>query len=152
MPNQPPHLHALHTTDKELAPIKALNITTPPAGWIRAIRTALPMSQAELATRLSINQKSLHALEASEAKKTIRLDSLEKVADALDCDLVYALVPRDSLENQYRDRAHSIASAQLAGIANTMALEGQSVTVTEKKVDALTAELTERDLVRWTQI
>lgn len=152
MPNRPPHLHALLAADEELAPIKALHFTQPPTGWIRTIRTTLRMSQAELAALLSINQKSLHALEASEAKKTIRLDSLEKVADALDCDLVYALVPRDSLENHYRDRAHSIASAQLAGIANTMALEGQSVTVTEKKVDALTAELTERDLVRWTQI
>lgn len=110
------------------------------------------MSQAELAALLSINQKSLHALEASEAKKTIRLDSLEKVADALDCDLVYALVPRDSLENHYRDRAHSIASSQLKGVENTIALENQAVTITEKKVDALTVELTERDLVRWTQI
>ena len=101
---------------------------------------------------LSINQKSLHALEASEAKKTIRLDSLEKVADALDCDLVYALVPRDSLENHYRNRAYSVASTQLAGIANTMDLESQAVSIPQKKIDALAAELTERDLVRWTQI
>ena len=152
MPNLPPHLSALLATDKELAPIKALNITTPPPGWIRAIRTALRMSQAELAALLSINQKSLHALEASEAKKTIRLDSLEKVADALDCDLVYALVPRDSLENHYRNRAYSVASTQLAGIANTMDLESQAVSIPQKKIDALAAELTERDLVRWTQI
>jgi predicted DNA-binding mobile mystery protein A len=148
-PIEPPHLNSLLTTDKELAPIKALNITTPPAGWIRVIRTALRMSQAELATLLSINQKSLHTLEASEAKKTIRLDSLEKVADALDCDLVYALVPRDSLENHYRDRAHSIASAQLAGIANTMALENQPVKITEEKVEKLTKELISGDFVQW---
>ena len=149
MPNQLPHLHALLATDKELAPIKALNIITPPAGWIRAIRIAVRMSQAELAALLLINQKSLHSLEASEAKKTIRLDSLEKVADALDCDLVYALVPRDSLENHYRDRAHSIAAAQLAGVANTMALENQPVRITEEKVDKLTKELISGDFVRW---
>jgi predicted DNA-binding mobile mystery protein A len=142
-------MRALPATDKELAPIKALNITTPPAGWIRTIRTTLRMSQAELAALLSINQKSLHALESSEAKKTIRLDSLEKVADALDCDLVYALVPRDSLENHYRDRAHSIASTQLAGVANTMALENQVVTIPKKKIEALATNLINKDVIKW---
>ena len=148
-PNHPPHLNALIATDKELAPIKALTPTQPATGWIRTIRIALRMSQAELAALLKINQKSLHTLEASEVKKTIRLESLEKVADALDCDLVYALVPRDSLENHYRARAHSIASAQLAHVANTMALEGQPVPVTEQKVDKLVEALVAGDFVNW---
>jgi predicted DNA-binding mobile mystery protein A len=149
MPNLPPHLNALLATDKELAPIKALNITTPPTGWIRVIRTALRMSQAELATLLSINQKSLHTLEASEAKKTIRLDSLEKVADALDCDLVYALVPRDSLENHYRGRAHQVIEEQVAGVENSMALENQAVKTKKENIDKFVEQLIAEDRVRW---
>jgi predicted DNA-binding mobile mystery protein A len=149
MPNHPPHLHALLATDKELAPIKALNITTPPKGWIRAIRTALRMSQAELATLLTINQKSLHALEASEAKKTIRLDSLEKVADALDCDLVYALVPRDSLQNHYRNRARKILAARTRSVENTMELENQVMKLSQDYIEKQTGELIAGDYVHW---
>lgn len=107
------------------------------------------MSQAELAALLSINQKSLHALEASEAKKTIRLDSLEKVADALDCDLVYALVPRDSLENHYRDRARQIIEEQIAGVENSMALENQAVKVKQENIDKFVKQLIVEDRVNW---
>jgi predicted DNA-binding mobile mystery protein A len=152
MPNLPPHLNALLATDKELAPIKALQLTQPPTGWIRTIRTALRMSQAELATLLSINQKSLHALEASEAKKTIRLDSLEKVADALDCDLVYALVPRDSLENHYCDRALQIIEEQVVGVENSMALESQAVKMKQENVEKFVDKLIAEDRVNWRRL
>ena len=107
------------------------------------------MSQAELATLLSINQQSLHALEASEAKKTIRLDSLEKVADALDCDLVYTLVPRDSLESHYRDRARQIIEEQVAGVENLMALENQAVKMKQENIDKFVEGLIADDRVRW---
>mgnify|MGYP000614970285 CR=1 FL=1 len=123
--------------DEKTSALKAIKLPQPRTGWIRTIRTALRMSQAELATILQMNQKSLHALETSEANSKIRLESLEKVANALDCDLVYAFVPRQSLHDRYTDRAHVIAAAQLASVENTMQLENQSVTFAKKKVDAL---------------
>ena len=107
------------------------------------------MSQAELAALLSINQKSLHTLEASEAKKTIHLDSLEKVADALDCDLVYALVPRDSLDNHYHLRARQIIEEQVAGVENSMALENQAVKMKQENVGKFVDQLSVEDQVRW---
>lgn len=135
--------------DEKTAALKAIKLPHPRTGWIRTIRTALRMSQAELATILQMNQKSLHQLETSEANMKIRLESLEKVANALDCELVYALVPRQPLQDRYRDRAHAIASAQLAGVANTMALENQPVTITEKKITALANDLITSDNVHW---
>jgi predicted DNA-binding mobile mystery protein A len=109
------------------------------------------MSQAELAALLSINPKSLHALEASEAKKTIRLDSLEKVAAALDCDLVYALVPRDSLENHYCERARQIIEEQVAGVENSMALENQALNIKLENIDKFVNQLIAEDRVNWRQ-
>ena len=135
--------------DEKTSALKAIKLPHPRTGWIRAVRTALRMSQAELATILQMNQKSLHQLEASEANMKIRLESLEKVANALDCDLVYAFVPRKPLHDRYRDRAHDIAAAQLTNVANTMALEDQSITFTKKKVDALANELIATDNVHW---
>ena len=135
--------------DEKTSALKAIKLSQPRTGWIRTIRTALRMSQAELATILQMNQKSLHALETSEANLKIRLESLEKVANALDCDLVYTFVPRQTLHDRYTDRAHVIAAALLASVENTMQLENQSVTFTKKKVDALANELIATDNVHW---
>src|SRR5262245_27532719 len=70
----------------------------PPRGWVRAIRDALGMSSRQLANRMGQSQPAVTKLERSEASGGARLDSLRRAADALDCDLVYALVPRTSLE------------------------------------------------------
>lgn len=135
--------------DKQLAQLKALNLARPQSGWIRAIRTALRMTQAELAALLQINQKSLHALEISEAQKKIRLESLEKVAEALDCDLIYALVPRNSLEGHYRNRARALTIAQLKSIEETMALEDQSMKFSEAKIEKQINNLIQNNKVSW---
>ena len=50
------HLKAQLHIDERLAPLKALNLTRPQSGWIRTIRTALRMTQVELAAILQINR------------------------------------------------------------------------------------------------
>lgn len=55
------------------------------------------------------------------------LESLRGAADALGCDLVYALVPRTSLGEAVRVRAMEVARVEAAALADTMALEGQQV-------------------------
>jgi len=101
--------------------------TVPPKGWIRAIRDALGMSGAQLAAKLGMKPPSVVALEQSEAAATIRLETLQKAAAALDCELVYALVPRKPLEEIVQDRARMIALRELGGIAHSMGLEDQAV-------------------------
>ena len=145
----PEHLKAQLHIDEQLAPLKALNLARPQSGWIRTIRTALRMTQAELAAILQINQKSLHALEISEAQTKIRLESLEKVADALDCDLVYALVPRDTLHSHYRNRARKIMSARIRSVENTMELENQAMKFSQNYIEEQTDKLIARDFVHW---
>lgn len=68
--------------------------TAPVRGWIKAIRGALGMSTSQLARRLGVSQPSVVALEQSEAKGSIELATLRRVAAALDCTLVYALIPQ----------------------------------------------------------
>jgi predicted DNA-binding mobile mystery protein A len=86
---------------------------TPPYGWIRAIRNSLGMSGTELATRMGVGQSTVSGLERSEVQGTIRLDTLRRVADALDCDLVYYLSPRTTLERAVRDQARRKALEEL---------------------------------------
>lgn len=94
------------------------------------------MTSAQLAARLDIRQPSFAELEKSEADKRITLASLERVAKALDCQLVYALVPNRSLSDRLAERAEDIAEEQLAAVDQTMKLEKQSVTNTRQR-DAL---------------
>ena len=89
----------------------------PDGGWIREIRHALGMSGRELAARMGLSQPALSQLEQSEVTGKAQLDSLRRAADALGCDLFYALAPRTSLEETVQARARALAERDLAGAA-----------------------------------
>jgi predicted DNA-binding mobile mystery protein A len=97
----------------------------PPKGWIRAIRDALGMTGVQFAKRLGIRPQSVETLEQSEESGTIQLKTLRRAAEALDCTLVYALVPNETLEGAVRARARKIAMRDLGRVAHTMKLEAQ---------------------------
>jgi predicted DNA-binding mobile mystery protein A len=77
--------------------------------------------------RLRITQPSTTGMEQAEASKTITLETLERAARALDCELVYALVPRKPLETLVQERARECARGRLRAISHSMALEDQRV-------------------------
>jgi predicted DNA-binding mobile mystery protein A len=111
----------------------------PHGGWIRAIRDAIGMTAEDLAARLGISQPSLTRLEKSERNGSIRLETLTRVADALECDVVYALVPRRPLGEMVTEQARRRAIEQVGRVAHTMALEDQAVDDSKMvwKVDVL---------------
>ena len=85
----------LKQLDRALEPYRAARKELrPPKGWIRAIRQALGISAGELARRLGTSRQLPLQMEKGEAEDRITLKSLRAAANALDCDLVYALVPR----------------------------------------------------------
>ncbi len=96
---------------KAMGPL--VNQSRPVRGWIRAIREALGMTAEQLGKRLGVKQPSVVAFEQSEEKGTIELATLRRVAEALDCRLVYALVPNKPLEQTVRDRARLFARRRL---------------------------------------
>ena len=99
----------------------------PHAGWVRAIREALGMSTEDLARRMSVSAVAVIKLEDRERRGATTLGALERAADALDCDLVYALVPRHPLTEQVRRRAEAVARAELAPTLTSMHLEDQGL-------------------------
>lgn len=70
----------------------------PPRGWIRTLREALGMSTEQLAKRLKLVQSTMTGIEKSEIKGTIQIATLKRVAEALNAELVYAIVPREPLD------------------------------------------------------
>ena len=129
---------------QELGPV--MRYTSPARGWIKAVREALGMTTAQLARRLGIRQPSVVALEQSEAKGTIELATLRRVAEALDCTLVYALVPKKPLEDIVRDRARAFARRRLEPIEHSMLLENQTVAAKdiEMQLDEIVRETNPR--------
>ncbi|HUG82262.1 MAG TPA: mobile mystery protein A [Bryobacterales bacterium] len=111
---------------REMGP--AARYAQPVRGWVKAIREALGMSTAQLAKRLGVKQPSVVGIEQSEAKGTIELATLRRAAEALDCTLVYALVPNKPLEQTVRDRARLFARRRLEPVEHSMMLEDQKVT------------------------
>jgi len=119
-------LRARQRLDERLLALKPEErFRAPPKGWVRAIRDALGMTGVQFAKRLHIRPQSVEALEKSEANGAIQLKTLRRAAEALDCTLVYALVPNTSLEGAVRERARKIAVRDLGRVAHTMKLEAQ---------------------------
>ena len=115
----------------------ARKVPRPSKGWIRAIRQALGVSSGELARRLGTSRQLPLQLEKSEAEDRITLKSLRAVANALDCDLVYALVPRAaSMEELIENRARTEARQRVLGVEHSMALENQAVGNLDEAVEA----------------
>jgi predicted DNA-binding mobile mystery protein A len=88
------------------------------------------------------------ALEQSEAKGSIELATLRRIAEALDCKLVYALVPNQPLEQAVRERARLFARRRLDPIEHSMALEDQKAPRrdTEALIDEVLRETNPRRL------
>jgi len=114
--------------DKKLNSLRNSEALSRPArGWIKAIREALGMTTAQLGRRMGVSQPRAVTIEKAEVSGSITFDSLERAAHALDCRLVYAFVPRESLEAQVQDRARMLAKKRLGTISHNMALEDQRV-------------------------
>ena len=121
--------------DKRFATLQSLgNLSRPPRGWVKAIRESLGMTMAQLATRIGVSQPRVVDIEKAEKNGSITMDSLQRAANALDCQLVYALIPRKPLTQLVEDRARNIANERLAVTGHSMSLEAQAVAEDEEKV------------------
>lgn len=142
MPRVAMAVKARRVLDRKLSPIQpSERFTAPTAGWIKAIRQSLAMSQADLAHRMAVSQATVAQMERSEASDTIQLATLRRAAEAMECDLVYALVPRSSLEDTVRRQAARHLSAHLRAVVQTMSLEDQDSTPEAELVEDETARL-----------
>lgn len=138
--------------DTQLKPLRDMEtLIRPGRGWIKAIREAIGMTTGQFARRLGVSQPRVAALEKAEADGVVTLKSLRQAAEALDCDFVYALVPRKPLEQVVKDRARDVAERQLARTDQTMRLENQAVSKARmaRARDELAAELLRSDRRLW---
>jgi len=114
--------------DETLDKLKVLKyFNPPPFGWIKAIRTGLGMSGRQLANRVGVTKQSISRIEQDEVTGSITIKTLRKVAEGLDCVLVYGFVPRTSLEDTVKKRSEEVARERIQRINQTMTLEKQDI-------------------------
>jgi|CXWL01.1.fsa_nt_gi predicted DNA-binding mobile mystery protein A len=132
--------------DTTLGPLRDSPLSRPRRGWLRAIRTALGMTSKQLAQRLQTSQSAIIEYEQREIAGTISLGTLRRAASAMDCDLVYALVPRQPLRDIVQHRAEDVARRKLSSVAHSMKIEDQGLSeeAMERQVQELARKLIEK--------
>jgi predicted DNA-binding mobile mystery protein A len=123
----------------------AHNIPRPAKGWLRAIREATGITVSEAAKRMGRAPSLVIQQERAETDYRITLRSLREAADALGCQLVYALIPKNgSIHELAEERARTKATENVRAVEHSMALEDQAVGGVEKKIAAETKRILKR--------
>lgn len=119
----------LKQTDEKLSQFHKLSSSMIPSnGWIYSIRRSIKMTLKQIGQRLGISVQSAKEIEQREKDGTITLKALKEIANALDLDLVYVLIPREkTLENMIQKRAKEKAIEIVQRTSQTMKLENQEV-------------------------
>lgn len=112
---------------------------TPKDGWLKSIRISLGMTSRQLAAKMGLDHAGLVRLEEREVKGTASLDSISKAAKAMNCRLVYAIIPEEKyqtleaiIEEQNRQKAVAVDPADQ--------LQQQRM-VTQQKVKNIVSQL-----------
>lgn len=119
---------ALEQLDASLVRFAPLRDLPPPKkGWIRAVRDALGMSGRQLGRRMGVSKMWAGDMERLEASGATTLKTLRRAAEAMDCVLVYAIVPKTTLKDTLLKQARQKVRQDMTRAAHTMALEDQAL-------------------------
>lgn len=133
----------LNQLDRDLEPfLGTRSVSRPKRGWLRAVRESLGITIREVARKLRKTPQTVAAFEKSEAADRITLQTLRRYAEAMDCELVYAIVPTGSSLVQLADtRAREKAERDVRAVEHTMALEEQATAGIPDKIERETQRL-----------
>lgn len=108
-------------------------LKNPSSGWINTTRRAYGMTLSQLAKRLNSTPQRILAAEQSEQRGSISLNNLRKVAEALEMELYYTLVPKqETLSKNLEAQALKQATKIVRRVSQNMQLEGQALSTTNE--------------------
>ena len=97
--------------DVELKPFRQAGLDKHPTeGILRAVRKALRIRSHEIAEKMGHARSVVFAIENRELKGTLTLRAMDRMADAMDCKVVYSVVPKGgrTLEELYEERLWAV--------------------------------------------
>jgi predicted DNA-binding mobile mystery protein A len=104
-------------------------LSRPEIGWVKTIRETLGMNTRQLGKRCNVSSERIIRIESDEIEGRTTLATLEKIAQAMNCRLVYAIVPNDGMIEFIEKTAEDKAKTQLQQTSHHMALEDQKISI-----------------------
>ena len=130
---------------KKFNTLKKAIITRPQQGWLNTIREYLGMTTTQLAKRLEISQPRIVAIEKNE--RNVKISTMERIADLLDCDFIYAFIPRENIDDIIYNQAKKKAQKILNKVNKNMSLENQ-LAKTDELLKDIIEELLDGNVTR----
>ena len=130
---------------KKFNTLKKAIITRPQQGWLKTIREYLGMTTTQLAKRLEISQPRIVAIEKNE--RNVKISTMERIADLLDCDFIYAFIPRENIDDIIYNQAKKKAQKILNKVNKNMSLENQ-LAKTDELLKDIIEELLDGNVTR----
>lgn len=120
----------IRALDKKTSSLSdARNIIPKGSSWINTVREAIGMTAVQLAKRLGVTQPRIARMEMNE--ENLKLCTMKKVAEAMNCDFVYYFKPKTTFQDIVRNQAMKKAEEILLGVNLNMALENQDIRTKE---------------------
>lgn len=127
----------IRALDKKTSSLSdAKNVIPKGSSWINAVREAIGMTAVQLAKRLGVTQPRVAKMEANE--ENLKLSTMKKVANAMNCDFVYYFKPKSTFQNIVQTQAQKKAEEIILGVNLNMALENQDIDSKEAIEDMAT--------------
>lgn len=137
---------ALEQIDRRLKKIQAVSSSMKiRPGWLAFMRTALCMPLHILASRAKLTPPTVKKMEDREASGRITLASVNKLAAAMDCEFVYAIIPKTDVKHFLEIKSKEKAISLIKAADIHMTLEDQKVEESfESRVEVLSKFISEK--------
>ena len=67
--------------------------------WLRSARQAQKLKGVDLAKRMAVSPSRISMMERDEERGAVTLKMMQKAAQAMDCEFVYAVIPKKALKD-----------------------------------------------------
>jgi predicted DNA-binding mobile mystery protein A len=83
---------------------------------------------------MGVIKQRVERIQKDEVSGKVTLETMQKAAEALHCEFVYILIPKEgSLDKSLTQQAHKLADEILNSVDSTMKLENQATSTQSKK-------------------
>jgi predicted DNA-binding mobile mystery protein A len=95
--------------EEKMQILRKIKLSLPEIGWIQKLRELYGMNQSQFSIKLQISKNGVSKIEKSERDGTIQLKTLQKMAEELNAELVYFLVPKEPIEKFIEKKSDEMA-------------------------------------------
>ncbi|HAX90830.1 MAG TPA: hypothetical protein DCY07_01290 [Rhodospirillaceae bacterium] len=136
--------------DEEMKTLRPFAKRPAPAeGWIKKLRGVMDMTAAQLGKRLGVSQPRITQLERMERNGRTTLRTMNDVAEAMECQFVYAFVPKKSMAVMMESRAKELGERLFYNELVEMTFKGDSSVASYKRNKQMHIYARQLMFLRW---